>query len=74
MSKMLEIRRRKGDGRMKNGIIKFECNHGGCGAVYDENDKLDSGYDGYSDTNLPYCPKCGRRVYVTVDTLGRYMY
>lgn len=59
-----------------NNIIVWKCTFWSesCGAIYDDLEKLGWGYDGYSDSMLPYCPKCGHRVYVVVDTGGKYDY
>jgi len=56
---------------MKNEIIKWKCNFGGCGKVYSDS-QPERGYDGYSDSYYPYCPSCGHRVYLITDTIGSY--
>ena len=58
--------------RIQNHFIKWKC--GDCNQEYDDFTKFEMGYDGYSDSMLPYCPTvgCGHRVYVKVDTGDKY--
>jgi len=60
--------------RITNHLIKWKC--GDCNREYDDLTKFVEGYDGYSDSMLPYCPfdDCGHRVYARVDTGDKYAY